>query len=194
MEFAWLSGRRHTVTVMDEWDDDEDAPLDEARVRGIQYLVDNPDQVGRVSGRDPWSDLLMWISRGRWRQRSGRPVVPRLRTPWRDTISGERPPWRMRAAYLHGSDRDEYAFAVDYQVCARCRIGWVEQPYTWPIYQRRGLARAGLAALRAEHPGYAWHTLGGHINGSQPFWDRVGTDVSGGYRQREICPHITIGG
>jgi hypothetical protein len=90
--------------------------------------------------------------------------------------------------------RDEFAFEVDYQICGACRIGWVEQPYTLPIYQRHGLAAAGLAALRAEHPGFAWHTLGGHIDGSPAFWDRVGTDVPGGYRPRGVCPHITAGG
>jgi hypothetical protein len=30
----------------------------------------------------------------------------------------------------------------------------IEQPYTLPRYQRCGLAAAGLAALRAEHPGF----------------------------------------
>lgn len=74
------------------------------------------------------------------------------------------------------------------------KIGWVEQPYTQPVYQRRGLAAAGLAALRAEYPGFAWHTLGGHINGSPAFWDTVGADVPGGYRQRGVCRHITAGG
>jgi hypothetical protein len=45
---------------------------------------------------------------------------------------------------------------------------------TLPAYQRQGLAAAGLAGLRAEHPGFAWHTLGGgHIDGSPAFWDTV---------------------
>jgi len=62
-----------------------------------------------------------------------------------------------------------------------------------PAYQRRGLAAAGLAALRAEHPGFARHTLGGHIDGSPAFWNTVGADVPGGYRQRGVCPHISAG-
>ncbi|RQW98160.1 hypothetical protein DLJ59_27745 [Micromonospora inaquosa] len=72
-------------------------------------------------------------------------------------------------------------------------MGWVEQPYTHPQYQRHGLASAGLATLRAEHPGLAWHTLGGHFRSSQPFWEAVGADVSGSYQQRGTCPHLTRG-
>ena len=147
--------------------------LDPARVAAIRRLIARVDEVGRVSGREPWREVLLWLSRGRWGRRTGRPVVPRLNTPWQDTVSAERPGWRMRAA---------------------CRVGWVEQPYTLPDYQRQGLAAAGLAALRAEHPGFAWHTLGGHIDGSSGFWDCVGTDVPGGYRPRGVCPHVTAGG
>lgn len=161
----------------------------------IRELIASTDRVGRVSGRERWREVLLWLTRGRWGRRSGWPVVPRLDTPWQDTVSAERPDWRMRAANLrHGSDDDEFVFAVDYQLCDRCRIGWVEQPYTLPACQRRGLAAAGLAALRAEHPGYAWHTLGGHINGSPAFWDTIGADVPGGYQPRGVCAHVTAGG
>ena len=48
--------------------------------------------------------------------------------------------------------------------------------------------------MRAENPGYAWHTLGGHIDGSAAFWDIVGVDMPGGYRQRGVCEHVTAGG
>jgi hypothetical protein len=51
-----------------------------------------------------------------------------------------------------------------------CKLGWVESPYTPPQYQRCGLASAGLAALRREHPRLSWHTLGGHFRASPPFW------------------------
>jgi hypothetical protein len=108
-----------------------------------------------------------------------------LVTPWQDTISAERIGWRQRAANLY----DECAFAVDYQICRRCQLGWVEQPYTLPRYQRCGLATAGLAAMRTEHPGLAWHTLGGHFRSSQVFWTAVGADVPGGYQQRPLCQH-----
>ncbi|KPM52674.1 hypothetical protein ACG83_30150 [Frankia sp. R43] len=60
-------------------------------------------------------------------------------------------------------------------------------------YQRCGLASAGLAALRADHPGLSWHTLGGHARSSQPFWAAVATAVPGGYQQRGVCPHVTTG-
>jgi hypothetical protein len=124
------------------------------------------------------------------RPANGWTAVPQLATPWQDTISAERPGWRQRAANLD----DEFAFAVDYQICRRCRLGWVEQPHTLQRYHRCGLATAGLAALRAEHPGPAWHTLGGHLGGSQPFWAAVGTDVPGGYQQHSPCPHVTGNG
>ncbi|MCK9921167.1 hypothetical protein MXD61_04465 [Frankia sp. AgPm24] len=55
------------------------------------------------------------------------------------------------------------------------------------------MASAGLAALRADHPGLSWHTLGGHARSSQPFWAAVSTDVPGGYEQRDVCPHVTTG-
>ncbi|MEO6083518.1 MAG: hypothetical protein ABIQ18_10485 [Umezawaea sp.] len=84
-------------------------------------------------------------------------------------------------------------FAVDYQPCRHCGLAWVEQPYTDPLHQRCGLARACLAALRTEHPGLSWHTLGGHLTESQAFWAAVGTDVCGGYRQRPLCSHVRPG-
>ena len=145
--------------------------------------------VVRVSGREPWREAVLWLSRGRYGRRVGWPRVPRVDAPWADTISGERPGWRQRTANLHGQE----AFAVDYQICRRCQLGWVEQPYTMEPYQRCGLASAGLAALRADHPGLSWHTLGGHFRSSQPFWAAAGTQVPGGYRQRDTCPHITQG-
>ncbi|WP_343973725.1 hypothetical protein [Kribbella koreensis] len=100
--------------------------------------------------------------------------------------------WRQRAANLEdAANRDgEFVFAVDYRVCRRCGLGWVEQPYTIPRYQRAGLASAGLAALRAEFPGLAWHTLGGHLGESRQFWSTVGAEVPGGYRQGGLCKHV----
>ncbi|MFF7975925.1 hypothetical protein [Streptomyces sp. NPDC007905] len=101
----------------------------------------------------------------------------------------ERPGWRERAANL----ADDVAFAVDYTVCARCGLGWVEWPYTMEKYQRCGLATAGLEALRLEHPGLSWHTLGGHFQDSRAFWTAVGAGVPGSYQQRETCPHVPEG-
>jgi len=92
-------------------------------------------------------------------RRYGWPFIPNLGTPWQDTISAERSGWRQRSAWL----KDSLVFAVAYQVCRRCQLGWVEQPYTEPQYRRIGLAAAGLAALRDDHPGLGWHTLGGHF-------------------------------
>ncbi|WP_262013699.1 hypothetical protein [Micromonospora sp. Mcm103] len=166
----------------------------------IRDLVASTSMLGRVSGREPWRELLLRLTGGQWPRRSGWPVVPRLATPWQDTISNERVGWRMRAANLRAHDPDdaavrgEFVFEVDYQLCHRCRIGWVEQPHTLPAYRRRGLAGAGLAALRRENLGYAWHTLGGHIDGSSAFWDTVGADVPGGYRPLPVCEHVTAGG
>jgi hypothetical protein len=88
----------------------------------------------------------------------------------------------------------ETVFAVDYRICRRCRSGWVEQPYTCPQYERCGLASAGLAALRCELPGLSWHTLGGHLRESRPFWNAVGATVAGGYRQHPLCQHLSSSG
>lgn len=143
-----------------------------------------------MSGREAWREVLKWISAGRLGRRRGLPDVPELSAPWQDTLSDERKGWRTRAANL----RNESAFSVDYEICRRCRLGWVEQPYTLPQYQRCGLATAGLAALRTEYPGLAWHTLGGHLGESKAFWAAVGAEVPGGYQQRPLCPHVDVGG
>ncbi len=152
-------------------------------------------QVRHVSGREPVRETLRWLTRGRLGRRNGWPVIPVLGSAWQDTVSPERTGWRCRAAYLfdHEDSDDGQVFAVDYRICRRCRLGWVEHPYTVPRYERCGLASAGLAALRAEYPGLEWHTLGGHFTNSQPFWAAVGANVPGGYQQRPICQHITAG-
>lgn len=124
-----------------------------------------------------------WLWEGQPRRGSGADVS------WRDTWSEERPTWRERAAYLANGQ----VFAADYQICRRCRLGWVEQPWTHDEYLRCGLATAGLAALRLENPGLEWHTLGGHLNESVAFWRTVGEGVEGGYTQRAICPHRSNG-
>lgn len=98
-----------------------------------------------------------------------------------------------RLARAGGVSRPEEVFAVDYQICHRCGLGRVEEPYTHPDYQRCGLAAAALAAVRSEHPGLEWHTLGGHFRDTEPFWYAVGAEVNGGYTKRGICPHRTAG-
>lgn len=110
-------------------------------------------------------------------------------TAWQDTISGEHAGWRQRAANLDG-DR-EFVFAVDYLICRRCRLGWVEQPHTDPRYQPCGLASAELAALRADHPYLSWHTPGGHFPDSRAFWTAVGTGVPVGGQQHQLYTHIS---
>lgn len=152
-------------------------------------LARQAGQLG-VCGREPWRQALLWISRGRFgRHQAGAVIQTRLSTPWRDTPSWERGGWRTRAAYLDGDE----AFAVDYRTCSRCRLGWVEWPYTSPEYQRCGLASAGLAAVRAENPGLSWSTMGGHERDSRAFWDAAGEGVPGAYRQRDLCEHVTPG-
>jgi hypothetical protein len=79
------------------------------------------------------------------------------------------------------------------EICHRCGLGRVEEPYTHPDYQRCGLAAAALAAARSEHPGLECHTLGGHFRDTEPFWYAVGAEVNGGYTKRGICPHRTAG-
>lgn len=162
------------------------ATTDDSRREALQ-LAQQTDQMVRVSGRQPLRAAVRWITRGRYGHRHGWPVIPEINAPWQDTVSHERDGWRMRAANLHG-DR---VFAVDYVTCRRCGLGWVEMPHTSPEYQRCGLAAAGLAALRAEHSGLFWHTLGGHFRDSIPFWASVGARVPGGYQQKATCSHIS---
>ncbi len=179
--------------------DDGGCP-DEHEVAAVRYLVEHPDQVGRASGRDgSVREALRWLTRGRWPCTHDRPYVPRLGTPWQDTTSPGRPGWRCRGAYLPRTDEgvfdedEEAVFEVDYRTCPDCRIGWVQQPYTLPRYQRNGLARAGMAALRAEHPGLSWHTLGRHLAEGHAFWIAAGQDVPGSYEPRTLCPHAPFG-
>lgn len=159
---------------------------DAARKLAAQAMSPSEPMSGRVSARA----ALGWMTGGRRlvRQR-GRAIVPYPSALWRDTVSPLRAGWRQRAARLGGQE----VFAVDYQFCLRCGMGWVEEPYTIPEYERCGLASAGLAALRAEHPGLQWHTLGGHLSESEPFWRAVGAGVPGGYRKCRVCPHRTSG-
>jgi hypothetical protein len=112
-------------------------------------------------------------------------VPPR---PWVDRPAGayEREGWRIRAAYLDS----DVAFEAEYVVCEQCSIGWVESPYTYPGYERRGPASAALRSIRQAHPGLEWHTAGGHFREARPFWSSVGADVPGGYTQQERCHHI----
>jgi hypothetical protein len=76
------------------------------------------------------------------------------------------------------------ASGIDYNLCLRCRAGWVEQSFTCPPYQRCGLASAALAQLGTEHPGYAWYTLGEHEHPARQFWNEVGAAVPGGQASR----------
>ena len=168
----------------------QDGVVSNDNAQAARRLAEQAHEVGRVSDRNFLRDVLRWISGGRLVQPQRRSAAPVLNAPWQDTFSGERIGWRERAANLDG----DTVFAVDYEICRRCRLGWVEQPYTEPDYQRCGLASAGLAALRAEHPGLSWHTLGSHFPDSQAFWTAAGAGVPGGYLPRPVCPHVSLGG
>jgi GNAT superfamily N-acetyltransferase len=153
-----------------------------------RLVVQAATQVGRAPDYRLLRAALRRVTRGRFGGEPGWPSTARLGMPWEDTDSVERPAWRTRAAYV--DQTDEPVFEIDYRVCRRCRSGWVELPFTEPAYQRRGLATAALAALRAELPGYSWHTLGGHERDAVPFWTAAGHGVPGGYQQRDQCRHI----
>lgn len=169
----------------------EEKPLTAQQEEAVRLLlVQATTHVARDSGQ-PWlRATLRRVTRGRLGRYQ--PWYPRARLgmPWEDFPSNEREGWRTRAAYADSTD--DAVFEVDYMVCAQCQLAWVEQPYTVPAFQRRGIASAGLAALRTEHPGMSWHTLGGHESDSRPFWTAAGTGVSGRYQRRKPCPHITM--
>jgi hypothetical protein len=156
------------------------------------------DRIGRAPGPSPARAVLRWVTRGGLgRATPGWPLQPELGTPWQDTPSGERAGWRERAAVRIDPDTpagsEELVFSVDYRTCRRCKLGWIEHPWTNPRYARCGVASAGLAALRHDHPHLSWHTLGGHFPNSRPFWSAVGREVAGGYAQRPLCRHVAAG-
>lgn len=156
-----------------------------SEAQAARHLARQASMVSREPVLGSWRAALRWIADAVL----DRPQDAAVASGWWDTASTERPGWRERAAHLDG----QTVFAVDYQPCRRCGLAWVEQPYTDRLHQRCGLASAGLAALRTEHPGLSWHTLGGHLTESRAFWSAVGADVTGGYRQRQLCPHVRLG-
>jgi hypothetical protein len=101
-------------------------------------------------------------------------------TGWHDSGDGDRPGWRTRAAYLEG----DMVFSVGYVICRPCALGLVEWPNTDQRVRRCGLATAGLAALRADHPRLPWHTFSGHSGAdAASVLGAVGGGVRGGYVQ-----------
>lgn len=156
----------------------------------VRQLVDQArTHVGRVSGRTPLRTALYRISRGRIDKRPHYNLgqLPRPNTPWRDTVSGRYFGWRSRHAYIDGG----FVFAVEYVICQPCGIAYVDKPYTVDPCQRQGVASIALRVLREENPGLEWYTGSSHATHSRPFWARVGEGVAGGYRQRELCEHVT---
>jgi hypothetical protein len=160
----------------------------EEELSAARLLAAEADRVHYSKDGELWRQFLRGMTGGKLGRRPWRRSTMLVQTGWQDTTSSNRPGWRQRAAILDGAE----VFAVDYEICGRCRMGWVEDPYTDPSCQRSGLARAGLAAVRAKYPGLEWHTLGGHFVEAQAFWTVAA--VPGGYIRRKVCPHITIGG
>jgi hypothetical protein len=153
--------------------------------RAAQTLAALATTYVRWVSRDRLRRTAIRATRGRLGRRSNWPDAPALDAGWQDNTASRGMGWRERAAYFNGQP----AFEVDYQICRRCRVGWVEEPWTKDRYRRSGLAAAGLAALRTEHPGFSWYTAGDHLSDSEPFWLAVAPGVPGGYQRREICAH-----
>jgi hypothetical protein len=170
------AGDEHSVDV------DLDNELRQLREQATTHVT-------RWSLQTPIKTMLYHLTRGRVDRRP-RPTLgdlPRLNSPWQDTDSGRYFGWRCRQANLRGGE----AFVVEYIVCPRCAIGWVDRPYTDERYQRSGLATAGFRALRVEHPEVtAWYAASGLMPDSKAFWAAVGAGVSGGYSSQELCGHV----
>lgn len=160
-------------------------PQKEAAIRAVAQLADHVHWVREWPDKPTWSDRIR-----RW----SHPELYRFdrsattAKPWVDRPAGhyERTGWRIRAAYVES----HLAFEVEYVVCDLCAVGWVEMPHTFEGYTRCGLASSALRALRDAYPGVRWHTGGGHLRGSKPFWGSVGVDVPGGYTRQERCSHV----
>lgn len=161
---------------------------DDLAVRLRRLCEQATTHVVRWPVREPIWTRIYRLSRGRIdrRPRYTTGELPTVNSPWQDTDSGRYFGWRCRRANLGGG----IAFVVEYIVCPYCRIGWVDNPHTIERYQRGGLAKAALHALRTEHAGYVWHTASGHRSASKPFWAAVGDGITGGYQQRSLCGHV----
>lgn len=159
---------------------DERAIRDLARLAGFVHRVrDWPE-------KPSWRDRLRrWVNPESYDYTPSIAPPPR---PWVDRPAGhyERQGWRIRAAYFG----TELAFEIEYVVCKACDMGWVESPYAYEGFKRRGLASAALCALRDAYPGLEWHTGGGHFRDAEPFWGAVSAGVHGGYTQRARCHHV----
>jgi hypothetical protein len=163
--------------------------MDGSQGDGIRKLCEQaPFAVVWWPGRTPVWSAVYHLTRGRIdkRPRYNTTQLPTLDNPWQDTPSGRYFGWRCRQANLSR----ELAFVMEYVICPHCKLGWVDKPYTIERYQRRGLAAAGLEALRGEHPGVAWHTGSGHMRDSRAFWAAVGHGVPGSYLPKELCEHV----
>jgi hypothetical protein len=117
---------------------DNDQQRREAAVR----LTARTGDVAYAADPDRWRRVLLRFTRGRcFRERWFRAPVARD-APWQDVPSFERAGWRERSALLDG----DQVSSVEYVVCRRCRLGWVEAPYTHAGLRRVGLAAAALGA------------------------------------------------
>src|SRR5579859_3941351 len=86
----------------------------------------------RWASRDRLRRAVIRASGGRFGRRRGWLVVPVPGRGWQDNPSDRGMRWRERAAYLNS----QRVFGVDYQVCRRCQVGWVEDPWTEESYTR----------------------------------------------------------
>jgi hypothetical protein len=123
----------------------------------VKFVADggmNP-ATGRVVGG---TGLCVWLMRGCGLRIEEALAVSKedfiedgtvLRVMWQASRDGrKREPLKHRKT---GEYRDVPVPTT--KVCRQCGLGWVEEPATDERYQRCGLAAAGLAALRVEHPG-----------------------------------------
>jgi len=146
--------------------------------------------VVRIRGENPEAQSITERAKSRlWGLVEQRLGIEQPTAGWLAAWSRNRPGWRVRAARLH----DDEIFGVDYNTCRRCGLAWVEEPATSEAYRRCGLAKAALAALRGEHSGMHWHTLGGHLSEAIPFWEVVAVGIPGGYAKHPICRHRRTG-
>jgi hypothetical protein len=103
---------------------------EETAIRAVVQLADHVHWVREWPDKPTWRD---WIRRWAYPEFYcfDRPAAPPR--SWLDRPAGhyERTGWRIRAAYV-GSD---LAFEVEYVVCDRCEIGWVESPYSYEGYK-----------------------------------------------------------
>jgi GNAT superfamily N-acetyltransferase len=81
---------------------------------------------------------------------------------------------------------------VVFQVCSRCKVGYIGKMSVYDPYQGCGIGTQALASLRKKFPGYRWSTSSQYTT-ARTFWQRTSRAAGGGYEAAaDPCEHIKL--